>query len=60
MLTLTKEDQLDFLRKQVLTSRNVLGRPWVDFALELNFQIEHHPFPFCVSRGISWQRTATN
>ena len=51
---------MDFLRKQVLTSRNVLGRPWVDFALELNFQIEHHPFPFCVSRGISWQRTATN
>ncbi|HEY3478886.1 MAG TPA: acyl-CoA desaturase [Amycolatopsis sp.] len=46
MLTLSKGNQLDFLRKQVLTSHNVTGRPWVDFALGgLNFQIEHHLFP---------------
>jgi fatty acid desaturase len=38
--------QLDFLRKQVLTSRNVRGGRWVDFLLGgLNYQIEHHLFP---------------
>ncbi len=37
---------LDFLRKQVLTSRNVRGGRVVDFALGgLNYQIEHHLFP---------------
>jgi fatty acid desaturase len=36
----------DFLRKQVLTSRNVRGGPLVDVALGgLNYQIEHHLFP---------------
>jgi fatty acid desaturase len=36
----------DFLRKQVLTSRNVLGGRVVDAALGgLNHQIEHHLFP---------------
>jgi fatty acid desaturase len=36
----------DFLRKQVLTSRNVDGGPIVDFMLGgLNYQIEHHLFP---------------
>ncbi|WIX82846.1 acyl-CoA desaturase [Amycolatopsis carbonis] len=35
-----------FLHRQVLTSRNVRGGPWVDFALGgLNYQIEHHLFP---------------
>jgi fatty acid desaturase len=42
----TAEDELDFLRKQVLTSRNVRGGVVVDFALGgLNYQIEHHLFP---------------
>jgi fatty acid desaturase len=46
MPTLTKEHSFDFLRKQVLTSRNVHGGAWVDFALGgLNYQIEHHLFP---------------
>jgi fatty acid desaturase len=46
MPTLTGGHQLDFLRKQVLTSRNVRGRRWVDFTLGgLNYQIEHHLFP---------------
>ncbi len=46
MPTLTDDDQLDFLRKQVLTSRNVRGGRWVDFTLGgLNYQIEHHLFP---------------
>ncbi|WP_084678683.1 fatty acid desaturase family protein [Actinopolymorpha alba] len=46
MPTLTDEDQLDFLRKQVLTSRNVRGGWLVDVGLGgLNYQIEHHLFP---------------
>ncbi|WP_184676253.1 fatty acid desaturase family protein [Saccharothrix violaceirubra] len=37
---------LDFLRKQVLTSRNVTGGWFTDFLLGgLNYQIEHHLFP---------------
>jgi len=36
----------DYLRKQVLTSRNVRGGRLVDVALGgLNYQIEHHLFP---------------
>ncbi|MBA0127399.1 acyl-CoA desaturase [Haloechinothrix sp. YIM 98757] len=46
MPTLSADDSLDFLRKQVLTARNVRGGPWVDAALGgLNYQIEHHLFP---------------
>jgi fatty acid desaturase len=42
----TPTGDLDFLRKQVLTSRNVVGGPLVDVALGgLNYQIEHHLFP---------------
>jgi fatty acid desaturase len=38
--------KIDYLRKQVLTSRNVAGGRWVDFLLGgLNYQIEHHLFP---------------
>jgi Fatty acid desaturase len=36
----------DFMRKQVLTTRNVRGGPFVDWFLDgLNYQIEHHLFP---------------
>ena len=46
MPTLTQADQLDFLRRQVLTSRNVRGSRLVDLLLGgLNYQIEHHLFP---------------
>jgi fatty acid desaturase len=46
MPTLTAADQLDFARRQVLTSRNVRGSRLVDFLLGgLNYQIEHHLFP---------------
>jgi fatty acid desaturase len=46
MPTLTEADQLDFLRRQVLTSRNVAGSRPVDLVLGgLNYQIEHHLFP---------------
>ncbi|MBF8185120.1 acyl-CoA desaturase [Nonomuraea sp. K274] len=46
MPVLTAEDELDFLRRQVLTSRNVRGGHLVTTALGgLNYQIEHHLFP---------------
>jgi fatty acid desaturase len=46
MPTLSEADELDFLRSQVLTSRNVRGSRLVDFLLGgLNYQIEHHLFP---------------
>ncbi|NLU72853.1 acyl-CoA desaturase [Streptomyces sp. HNM0575] len=46
MPTLTGDDRPDFLRRQVLTSRNVRGGPLTDVMLGgLNHQIEHHLFP---------------
>lgn len=46
MPTLDAESRLDFLRQQVLTSRNVQGHPLTDFWYGgLNYQIEHHLFP---------------
>jgi fatty acid desaturase len=38
--------RLDFLRRQVLMSRNIRGGVFTDFAMGgLNYQIEHHLFP---------------
>ena len=46
MPTIAPGEELDFLRRQVLTSRNVRGGLFTDFALGgLNYQIEHHLFP---------------
>jgi fatty acid desaturase len=46
MPVLPAADRTDFLRRQVLTSRNVRGGRLTDFALGgLNYQIEHHLFP---------------
>jgi fatty acid desaturase len=46
MPTLTTDQELDFLHRQVLTARNVRGSRLVDFLLGgLNYQIEHHLFP---------------
>ncbi|WP_194813366.1 acyl-CoA desaturase [Nocardia sp. XZ_19_385] len=46
MPTLTGDDRPDYLRRQVLTSRNVRGGALTDIALGgLNYQIEHHLFP---------------
>jgi fatty acid desaturase len=46
MPTRTGQPEPDFLRKQVLTSRNVRGGRVTDAALGgLNYQIEHHLFP---------------
>jgi fatty acid desaturase len=41
-----KDARIDFLRRQVLMSRNIRGGPLTDFAMGgLNYQIEHHLFP---------------
>lgn len=46
MPTVCEGDQLDYLRRQVLTSRNIRGGRFADFVLGgLNYQIEHHLFP---------------
>ncbi len=46
MPALSAADGADFLRRQVLTSRNVRGHWLTDAALGgLNYQIEHHLFP---------------
>jgi fatty acid desaturase len=46
MPVLGPADDADFLRRQVLTSRNVRGGRLTDLALGgLNYQIEHHLFP---------------
>ncbi|MEU4480502.1 acyl-CoA desaturase [Micromonospora sp. NPDC023966] len=46
MPILDRADSLDYLRRQVLTSRNVRGGWLVDGLLGgLNYQIEHHLFP---------------
>jgi fatty acid desaturase len=46
MPVLSEQDTLDFLRRQVTTSRNVAGGRLVEAMLGgLNYQIEHHLFP---------------
>jgi fatty acid desaturase len=46
MPILSAADRTGFLRRQVLTSRNVRGGWLTDFSLGgLNYQIEHHLFP---------------
>ena len=46
MPVLDPAEKVDFLRRQVLTSRNVRGGWLTDVALGgLNYQIEHHLFP---------------
>ena len=46
MPILPHETKVDFLRRQVLTSRNIRGGLFMDsFMGGLNYQIEHHLFP---------------
>jgi fatty acid desaturase len=46
MPVLGEDEKIDFLRRQVITSRNIRGGWLIDFALGgLNYQIEHHLFP---------------
>ncbi|SDS18585.1 acyl-CoA desaturase [Jiangella sp. DSM 45060] len=40
------DEKVDFLRRQVLTSRNIRGGRPIDFFMGgLNYQVEHHLFP---------------
>lgn len=54
-MPLVREDErLDFLREQVLTSRDVDGNPFNDFVYGgLNYQIEHHLFPTMPRNNLS-------
>jgi fatty acid desaturase len=46
MPVFAKHEKIDYLRLQVLTSRNIRGGRFTDLALGgLNYQIEHHLFP---------------
>lgn len=46
MPTIAADEEVDYLRRQVLTSRNVRGGYFIDWLLGgLNYQIEHHLFP---------------
>ncbi|MCP2265392.1 fatty acid desaturase family protein [Promicromonospora thailandica] len=46
MPLLPKDNTVDFLRRQVLTSRNIRGGRFVEYAMGgLNYQVEHHVFP---------------
>jgi fatty acid desaturase len=46
MPILGKDSPLDFLRRQVITARNVNSHPFNDYMYGgLNYQIEHHLFP---------------
>ena len=46
MPTIGRDEEVDYLRRQVLTSRNVRGGVFTDLLLGgLNYQIEHHLFP---------------
>ncbi len=45
MPIISAKSKLDFVRKQVLTSRNIKGRGMTTFFGGLNYQIEHHLFP---------------
>ena len=50
--------KVDYLRRQVLTSRNITGGPAVDFLMGgLNHQIEHHLFPSLPSANLRKART---
>jgi fatty acid desaturase len=44
--SIQRDEELDYARRQLLTSRNVRSNRLTDFALGgLNYQIEHHPLP---------------
>jgi fatty acid desaturase len=58
MPVLPPADRTDFLRRQVLTSRNVRGGWLTDLALGgLNYQIEHHLFPTMPRPGLRRAQT---
>ena len=58
MPLIDETQRVDYLRRQVLTSRNITGGPAVDFLMGgLNHQIEHHLFPSMPSANLRQVRT---
>jgi fatty acid desaturase len=54
MLEVDEDSDLDFLRSQVLTSRNVRASWLTDFWYgSLNYQVEHHLFPSMARNNVS-------
>jgi fatty acid desaturase len=54
MLQVSEGSDLDFLRRQVLTSRNIRAHPATDFWYgALNYQVEHHLFPTMARNNIA-------
>ncbi|MBD8043468.1 acyl-CoA desaturase [Arthrobacter sp. Sa2BUA2] len=45
MPLIPRDSKVDFLSRQVLTSRNITGRGMSTFMGGLNYQVEHHLFP---------------
>jgi fatty acid desaturase len=59
MPILGQDQTLDYLRSQVLTSRNIRGGWLTDFTLGgLNYQIEHHLFPSMPRPSLRHAQTA--
>ncbi len=57
MPQIAPSQKVDYLRRQVLTSRNITGGPVVDFLMGgLNHQIEHHLFPSLPSANLRQAR----
>lgn len=53
MPLIPKDAEIDFLRRQILTSRNISGGRPMDWAMGgLNYQIEHHLFPRMASPNL--------
>jgi fatty acid desaturase len=58
MPTRTDEESLEWLERQVLTSRNIKPSPVVDFLYGgLNYQVEHHLFPTMPQMNLGKCRT---
>ncbi|MFH8797482.1 fatty acid desaturase family protein [Streptomyces sp. NPDC017941] len=55
-----EKEALDWLERQVLTSRNIRPNWWIDFLYGgLNYQIEHHLFPAMPKRNLGRARELT-
>jgi len=58
MLVADPANRLDFLQRQILSSRNIKPSPLVDFLYGgLNYQIEHHLFPTIPQNKLHAART---
>ncbi|MER6408352.1 acyl-CoA desaturase [Streptomyces viridosporus] len=55
-----EKETLDWLERQVLTSRNIRPNWWIDFLYGgLNYQVEHHLFPAMPQRNLARARELT-